>query len=200
MRNLLLLAVSILLVAGSITATLGTLNLRDFELRGYVDPTKEQDLPFIEPRMGVNVELLQYDESQLRSQLEMISASGFRWIRQFAFWNEIESQQHLFDWTGWDQLAQELEDFPDLELVAVLMNSPEWAREPRDEQEIERNCPTPGLVRSWRICQRICISIRLLDRLLSDLGRTQSVGRLGHARSSAGGIRRAASRSPRKYT
>ncbi len=145
MRKLFLLAVSIFLVAGSIFATLGTVNLRDFELRGYIEPTQDQDIPFVENRMGVNVDLLQYGESELRNQLEQISESGFRWIRQFAYWDEIESQQHAFDWTGWDRLAQELEDLPDLELVAVLMNSPEWAREARNGQGLSKTAPPQDL-------------------------------------------------------
>ncbi|MCY3778892.1 MAG: O-antigen ligase [Chloroflexi bacterium] len=141
MRKVLLLVASVLLVAGSLTATLGTVNLRDFELRGYVDPTKEQNIPFIEPRMGVNVELLQYDQNELRTQLDLISKSGFRWIRQFAYWDDIEKTQGAFDWVAWDTLATALEDFPGLELVAVLMNSPQWARESRGQGTLSASAP-----------------------------------------------------------
>ncbi len=129
MRKLLVLAISMVLVAGSLIATLGTQELHDFELRGYVDPSKEQNIPFTEPRLGVNVELLQYDETELRRQLNLINTSGFRWIRQFAYWDEIETQPGLFDWTSWDILTAALEEYPRLEMVAVLMNSPQWTRE-----------------------------------------------------------------------
>ncbi len=131
MRKLVVLVVSILLVIGSLVATLGTLHLRDFELRGYVDATANQDLPFAQDKPGVNVELLQYDSAELRDQLARIQSAGFRWIRQFAYWDEIEREAGEFDWNAWDQIALALQDFPLLEPVVVLMNSPAWAREER---------------------------------------------------------------------
>lgn len=141
MRKSLILIVSAILIAGSVTATLGTVEVRDFELRGYVDPTQGKDIPFMEPRMGVNVELLQYDRSELRRQLELISISGFRWVRQFAYWNEIETAPGAFDWSGWDELAEALQDFPHLEAVAVLMNAPEWALAPRERESPSETAP-----------------------------------------------------------
>jgi len=131
MRKLVVLLVSILLVIGSLVATLGTLHLRDFELRGYVDPTANQDLPFAQDKPGVNVELLQYDSAELHNHLARIESAGFRWIRQFAYWDEIEREAGEFDWSAWDQIALALQDFPLLEPVVVLMNSPAWAREER---------------------------------------------------------------------
>ena len=128
MRILLLLIVSLMLVAGSLAATFGTMQLRDFELRGYVDPTKDQNLPYAVHRPGVNVELLQYDQADLDANLERIRMAGFRWIRQFAYWDEIEGQQGEYNWKGWDRLAASFKEFPELEPVVVLMNSPEWAR------------------------------------------------------------------------
>lgn len=141
MRKFLLLVVSILMVAGSVLATLATLDLRDYELRGYVDPTSEQDIPFVEPRLGVNVELMQVDPAELRRHLSLISESGFRWIRQFAYWDELEPTQGRFDWTGWDELTQALQAFPNLELVAVLMNSPQWAHESPGQEMLSRSAP-----------------------------------------------------------
>ncbi len=131
MRKLIVLLVSVMLVIGSLVATLGTVQLRDFELRGYVNPTANQQLPFAVAKPGVNVELLQYDSADLRSHLTRIQAAGFRWIRQFAYWDQLEPAPGAFDWSGWDQLARALPDFPQLEPVVVLMNSPAWARQQR---------------------------------------------------------------------
>lgn len=128
MRRLTLLIVSLLLVCGSLAATFGTLRLRDFELRGYVDPTKDQNLPFAAERPGVNVELMQYSETDIIGTLERISSANFRWIRQFAYWDEIEAQQGEYDWSGWDQVAAALREFDELEPVIVIMNSPPWAQ------------------------------------------------------------------------
>ena len=111
MRRLLLLILSLLLVGGSLAATFGTLHLRDFELRGYVDPTKDQNLPFAVERPGVNVELMQYDQTDLISTLERIRSANFRWIRQFAYWDEIEARQGEYDWSAWDQVTEALRGF-----------------------------------------------------------------------------------------
>ena len=130
MRQLLIFFLSLCLFAGSLAATLGTVAWRDWELRGYVDPTQNQELPFATSKPGVNVELLQYDEHRMRAQLAHIEAAGFRWLRQSLAWDSIEPRRGLLDWSGWDRLMRTLRDFPHLELVAVLQHSPAWARSP----------------------------------------------------------------------
>ena len=145
MRKLLLLIVGLMLVTGSLAATFGTIQLRNFELRGYVDPTKDQNLPFSVPRAGVNVELLHYSQSDLLSTLEHIRAAEFRWIRQFAYWDEIERRPGEFDWSDWDRLAAALRDFPQLEPVVVFMNSPQWAQADRDNSDFTRTAPPHSL-------------------------------------------------------
>ncbi len=145
MRKLLLLIVSLLLFTGSLVATLGTAQIRDFELRGYVNPTKDQNLPFATARPGVNVELLQYDQQDLLINLQSISDANFHWIRQFVYWDEIEASQGEFDWSNWDRLASAVRTFPQLELVAVLMNTPEWARAKQDELTLKRSAPPEHL-------------------------------------------------------
>ncbi|MCY3833167.1 MAG: O-antigen ligase family protein [Chloroflexi bacterium] len=141
MRSFLLLVVALMLVVGSLAATLGTMQLRDFELRGYIDPTKDQRLPFTVDRAGVNVELLQYGDAELISALERIRAARFRWLRQFVYWDEIERRRNEFDWSAWDRLASALRDFPELESVVVLMNSPAWARPQRGGAELTSSAP-----------------------------------------------------------
>ncbi len=145
MRHLLLLLISAMLVAGSLVATLGTAQLRDFELRGYVDATKQKELPFTVARPGVNVELLQYSDAELRAHLDRIQAAGFRWIRQFAHWNKIEPSPGNFDWAGWDRVAAALAEYPQLEPVVVLMNSPAWARVRREGQTLTETAPPRNL-------------------------------------------------------
>ena len=131
MRKFIILTVSLLLTAGSMVATLATAQLRDYDLRGYVNPTTSQELPFAVAKPGVNVELLQYGRADLRSHLARIEAAGFRWIRQFAYWDALEPQPGEYDWNDWDELARALPSYPQLEPVVVLMNSPAWAREER---------------------------------------------------------------------
>ncbi len=141
MRKLAQLIVGLMLVSGSLAATLATIDLRDFELRGYVDPTKDQNLPFAVERPGVNVELLQYNAADLRSELEQIRDAKFRWIRQFAFWDEIELTRGEYDWDDWDRVAAALRDYRELEPVVVLMNSPPWAQAERHIDDSTRTAP-----------------------------------------------------------
>jgi O-antigen ligase len=132
MRQLIILLLGLISLSGSIVGTFGTISIRDFELRGYVDPTQDINLPFIMPRLGVNVQLEQYDPSALRDNLELIQASNFVWVRQFAYWDTIEPTQGTYDWQTWDTIIEAIGDYPELELVVVLMNTPSWAREDSD--------------------------------------------------------------------
>lgn len=129
MRQLVTFSISLFLLAGSLVATFGTAGIRDFELRGYVNPTADPNLPFAVPRPGVNAELRQYSRQELEANLELMQASNFVWIRQFVHWDEIEPQPGRYDWSDWDAITDALRGYPQLELVAVLMNTPEWARE-----------------------------------------------------------------------
>ena len=128
MRRIALAIVGLCLLLGSAFAALGTLQLRDFETRGYVDATREKALPYAVPRPGVNVELRQYDGESLRANLELIQESGFVWLRQFAYWDALQPSRETFDWTDWDAIAEALREYRELRPVVVLMNSPAWAR------------------------------------------------------------------------
>lgn len=145
MRYLIQLIVGLMLVTGSLSATLATIDLRDFELRGYVDPTKDQNLPFMVERPGVNVELLQYSATELQSALDQIRGANFRWVRQFAYWDEIERERDEYDWRAWDRVVNALRRYPELEPVVVLMNSPPWAREKRGDDIPTETAPPHSL-------------------------------------------------------
>ena len=174
MRKFIVLMASLLLTVGSLAATVGTAHVRDYELRGYVNPTTDQELPFAVAKPGVNVDLLQYDPANLRSQLARIQTAGFRWIRQFAYWDALEPQPGEFDWTAWDELALALPDFPQLEPVAVLMNSPAWVREKRGDGIPSETGPPQDLSRFGAFAGAFAERLWRLGGLLSDLGRTQS--------------------------
>ena len=141
MRQAVQFVMCLILVSGSLAATFATMRLRDFELRGYVDPTRDQNLPFAGERPGVNVELLQYTDAELRRTLESIRAANFRWIRQFAYWDDLEPAPGEFDWEDWDRVANALRDFPMLEPVVVVMNSPSWAQASTNDVEYARTAP-----------------------------------------------------------
>lgn len=127
-RNLILLICALFALSGSIVAALATAQERDFELRGYVDATQTSDLPFRMPRLGVNAELTQYTPEDLVLHFSLMSEANVTWVRQFVRWDEIEPIQGQYDWQAWDAIVDGIASFPDLRLVAVLTNSPTWAR------------------------------------------------------------------------
>jgi len=141
MRQVIVLVISIITLIGSIVATLGTINLRDFETRGYVDPTIDQNLPYTVPRLGINVQLEQYSDGELNMNLQLMQDSGFVWLRQFAYWDEIEPVQGEYNWESWDKIIKATNNYPELELVVVLMNTPQWARIHPPQQEVTQTAP-----------------------------------------------------------
>ena len=145
MRQLLALLICLLLFGGSLAATLGARQLRDENLRGYVDPTRDHNLPFLTERAGVNGELLQYPHDEIPLHLDLMRESNFRWIRQFARWDDIEPQPGEYDFGAWDALTAHLQAYPDLQMVVVLMNSPVWAREERGDIPLSETAPPADL-------------------------------------------------------
>ncbi len=128
MRRSILVLVSLAAFAGSLVATLVTVAERDRLLRGHVNATQTPELPPLQPRLGVNVELGQYVADELHANLSRMDRAGITWVRQQFRWNEIETQQGVFDWDKADKIVAALADYPQMRLVAVLLNSPAFAR------------------------------------------------------------------------
>lgn len=128
MRNLVLFLAALMAFCGSAVALFATAQHKAHDLRGYVDPTIEHNLPFRSPRLGINVELLQYTPDQLEQQLQLMDAAHIVWIRQFFRWDQIEPQPGVYNWEAWDQIVNAVAAFPDMNIVAVLTNSPPWSR------------------------------------------------------------------------
>ena len=128
MRQLTLVTASLAALLACLTATLLTIAERDRQLRGYAGATRAQELPFVQPRLGVNAELIQYPPRELPARLSRMSAARITWVRQFFPWNEIEPLPGQFHWEPWDAIVAAFESAPQLQLVAVLMNAPPHAR------------------------------------------------------------------------
>jgi O-antigen ligase len=141
MRQFTVLFISIITLIGSVVATFGTIHLRDFEMRGYVDPTANQNIPYAVPRLGVNVALEQYSNSNLNSNLQLMQDSNFVWLRQFVYWDKIESVQGKYDWDSWDKIIEAINNYHELELVVVFMNTPQWARVNPPQGKVTKTAP-----------------------------------------------------------
>ena len=139
MRQLVFVLASLAALAGCLTGTVATIAERDRQLRGHVDATRTKELPYILPRLGVNAELSQYKEAELTTQLSKMQAAQITWVRQFFPWDEIEPEAGRFDWKPWDEIVFAVDGFPQLELVAVLMNAPEHASDSKFPSAPPRN-------------------------------------------------------------
>ncbi len=138
-RSLLITFISCILALGSLTTIVATIAERDYYLRGYANPLEDANLPFRQPLFGVNAELTQYSPERLTQHLRWMTSAQVTWVRQFAYWNEIEPQEGQFHWNEWDQISNELEKHPSLRLVVVFMNSPSWAQ--RDAAKAVHSAP-----------------------------------------------------------
>jgi len=137
--GILLLALSSFI--GSLVAVFATQSERDFMLRGYIDATQTRDLPYRMPILGVNAELTQYTSDELRYQLNLMQEANIHWVRQLVHWDEIEPIQGEYDWEKWDEIIAVLAEFPQIELVAVLVDAPQWAIEKLTDLSSQRTAP-----------------------------------------------------------
>src|SRR5215207_6829437 len=127
-RQFLVFMIALGALAGSLVAAGTTADARDKLLRGYVDATQDSALPYRIPRLGVNAELSQYTASQLDVQLDLMQIAHVTWVRQNFLWDEIESEAGQYEWERSDRIVESVAAHPDLGLVAVIVNTPQWAR------------------------------------------------------------------------
>jgi O-antigen ligase len=130
-RALIILAAALITLCGSLVALGATLDEQARLLRGYVDPLQTADLPYRIPLLGVNADLRQYQGSALRQQLNLMREAQITWVRQFVFWDQVQpSAASALDWSIYDPIIGAFAGDPQLRLVLVLMNSPDWSRDP----------------------------------------------------------------------
>jgi len=82
---------------------------------------------------GVNADLTRLSPEELDRALIQMSALGLRWIRQPFPWAEIEPAPGQFNWDPWDEVVEAV-GVHQLELIAVLDTTPDWARPPDTTQ------------------------------------------------------------------
>ncbi|MBN1582466.1 MAG: O-antigen ligase family protein [Anaerolineae bacterium] len=80
----------------------------------------------VQDRLGVNVELEQYDLAELDVVVRDLLALDVYWLRQHFVWQAIEPQPGDYDWVRWDAIIDAVRGH-DLGLIAVLDRPPAWA-------------------------------------------------------------------------
>ncbi len=148
-RQFFIFVITLAVLAGSLVTAGMTLRDRDENLRGYVDATQDANLPYRIPRLGVNAELTQYSPEQLAHQLDLMRQAHITWVRQFFRWDQIEPQQGIHQWDQSDAIIKPFTDNPDLKLIAVLIDSPSWARDPKIAKAITAPPTDPATFASF---------------------------------------------------
>ncbi len=78
--------------------------------------------------LGVNHDLRGFPPDELERIADELEASGIRLVRQPFEWADIEREEDAFDWSDYDPIVEALAA-RDIEVLAVLSHSPEWARQ-----------------------------------------------------------------------
>jgi len=115
---------------GSVVSAFVSAEYRNASLRGYVDASRSSNIPYWQPRLGLNVELLQYSPGELRTHLDLIRSSDVVWLRQFVRWSDIEVSEGIYSWDEFDLLFSVLNDYTNFKLIAVIIYPPEWYQSP----------------------------------------------------------------------
>ncbi|MHB8627344.1 MAG: O-antigen ligase family protein [Aggregatilineales bacterium] len=127
-RLLIVVAVCLAITITGISAAVVANRQHTQIARGWRDATAVSDLPVRGALAGVNVELTQYNSAKLNSTLDQIAAVGITWIRQPFLWSDIEAAQGVFDFSKYDPIVAAVAAHPTLKLIAVLNDTPVWAR------------------------------------------------------------------------
>jgi len=83
------------------------------------------------PFLGINIALVESDDSVQVLALEELRRSGFGWVRQRFDWSALEPEPGRFDWSRSDVLVRNIVQ-AGLVPIVVLDGSPAWARAPQD--------------------------------------------------------------------
>jgi O-antigen ligase len=77
--------------------------------------------------LGANAPLDTYDDATLDARLSLLASRNVRYVRQEFRWADIEKQKGQFDWAASDRIIRAAQKH-NLQLLAVLLATPEWAR------------------------------------------------------------------------
>lgn len=97
--------------------------------------------------LASNIDLRIYPPEQLESIAAKLKTSGFQYVRQPVSWQDIESEQGVFDWSRYDPMVEELSAHG-IGMIAVLADSPAWSRAPEQVAAVDA---APADLASFRL-------------------------------------------------
>lgn len=79
--------------------------------------------------LATNADLRVFIGGDLPDVADALATGGFRYVRQPVSWEDVETEQGTYDWSIYDQIVNELSR-REIRLVAVVIGSPDWSRDP----------------------------------------------------------------------
>lgn len=137
----------------------GTLWVKQRARGGFPEKLPPLNPQTVVSQLGVNTQLDQYSVQELQPILTQIRRAGFFWVRQAFPWSDIEPQADVYDWELWDGIVEAVTQ-QELQLIAVLDTSPNWARE---KQDGDRHSPPQNAADYGRFTQ--AFATRYGDRI-----------------------------------
>jgi O-antigen ligase len=129
LRRTLILALLIGIFVSGLSISILSIRNRTTQLRGWADPATDSALPFHTAQQAINTDLTQYAPDAIRTEFEAIRDANFTWLRQPIRWSEIEPERGVYRWDHYDLIFRN-PDLTGLRWVAVLDETPRWARRP----------------------------------------------------------------------
>jgi O-antigen ligase len=123
-RRLLIFAIALVLLCGSLVTVFSTREAAAEARRGVADPTVAAALPYRVPLVGINADLIGLSESAAQAELTAMREMGIVWVRTRVLWSAIEREPGVFDWQAVDSVAAAFAAVPGVRWVPVLVGAP----------------------------------------------------------------------------
>lgn len=81
--------------------------------------------------LATNVDLRGLSDTALQSSINFLSGAGYQFARQEFSWSQFEQTPGSFDWAEYRRVVDALAS-ANIEVIAVLVDTPIWARAPDD--------------------------------------------------------------------
>lgn len=86
--------------------------------------------------LATNADLTSINPGQLDAVGAVLEKNGFQYVRQLFSWAAIEPAKGSYDWSTYDPIVSGLTSH-NIQLVAVLADSPAWARTPETKDVVD---------------------------------------------------------------
>ena len=120
---------ALVLVLIGVTVTIGSAASDAYLHRGT---SEDNSIIYKQPTgrgLATNVDLRGSSDTALQSTINFLSAAGYRYVRQEFSWAQFQPSPSAYDWSEYRRIVDAL-DAADIEVVAVLVDTPFWARAP----------------------------------------------------------------------